>query len=230
MVLRDAASSRLRQRRREPRPGQPDSRRSGRQLADHAGGARAALQQLAREELSPPGSPRRVWDGEIDYAAALAIMGAAGYSGWVSIESYFGDRSRSANAEPRLFEADSPRRPPDATAKKGRPREPDRFLSQPGCDGGSALHHPRGIARRAGGSCRPKGLILPAALAECDFILVPDQPVRAEQLAAAPKLKMIQHQGVGYERIDLQPAAQQNSTCASRQKAPRLASPSTRSC
>ncbi len=39
-------------------------------------------------------------------------------------------------------------------------------------------------------------------LAECDFVLVPDQPIRAEQLAAAPRLKMIQHQGVGYERID----------------------------
>ena len=40
-------------------------------------------------------------------------------------------------------------------------------------------------------------------LADCDFILVPDQPVREEHLAAAPRLKMIQHQGVGYERIDL---------------------------
>jgi phosphoglycerate dehydrogenase-like enzyme len=40
-------------------------------------------------------------------------------------------------------------------------------------------------------------------LAECDFILVPDQPIRAEHLAAAPRLKMIQHQGVGYERIDV---------------------------
>jgi phosphoglycerate dehydrogenase-like enzyme len=40
-------------------------------------------------------------------------------------------------------------------------------------------------------------------LAECDFILIPDQPVGKEHLAAASKLKMIQHQGVGYERIDL---------------------------
>src|SRR5262245_56644227 len=40
-------------------------------------------------------------------------------------------------------------------------------------------------------------------LAECDFVLIPDQPVRAEHVAAAPRLKMIQHQGVGYERIDL---------------------------
>src|SRR5436190_5103210 len=39
-------------------------------------------------------------------------------------------------------------------------------------------------------------------LAECDFVLIPDQPIRSEQLAAAPRLKMIQHQGVGYERID----------------------------
>ena len=40
-------------------------------------------------------------------------------------------------------------------------------------------------------------------LAECDFMLVPDQPIRAEHLAAAPRLRMIQHQGVGYERIDV---------------------------
>lgn len=40
-------------------------------------------------------------------------------------------------------------------------------------------------------------------LAECDFILIPDQPVGKEHFASAPKLKMIQHQGVGYERIDL---------------------------
>lgn len=40
-------------------------------------------------------------------------------------------------------------------------------------------------------------------LAECDFILLPDQPVRPEHLAVAPRLQMIQHQGVGYERIDV---------------------------
>jgi phosphoglycerate dehydrogenase-like enzyme len=40
-------------------------------------------------------------------------------------------------------------------------------------------------------------------LADCDFVLVPDQPVRDEHLAAAPRLLMIQHQGVGYDRIDL---------------------------
>jgi phosphoglycerate dehydrogenase-like enzyme len=40
-------------------------------------------------------------------------------------------------------------------------------------------------------------------LAECQFILVPDQPVRTEHLEAAPRLLTIQHQGVGYERIEL---------------------------
>jgi phosphoglycerate dehydrogenase-like enzyme len=40
-------------------------------------------------------------------------------------------------------------------------------------------------------------------LAACDFILVADHPVTAAHIAAAPRLKMIQHQGVGYERIDL---------------------------
>jgi phosphoglycerate dehydrogenase-like enzyme len=41
-------------------------------------------------------------------------------------------------------------------------------------------------------------------LAACDFILVADRAVTAENIKAAPKLRMIQHQGVGYERIDLE--------------------------
>jgi phosphoglycerate dehydrogenase-like enzyme len=41
-------------------------------------------------------------------------------------------------------------------------------------------------------------------LRECDFILVADHAVTAEHLALAPRLRMIQHQGVGYERIDLE--------------------------
>lgn len=44
---------------------------------------------------------------------------------------------------------------------------------------------------------------LSAGLAGCDFILVADHPITAEHLAAAPGLRMIQHQGVGYERIDV---------------------------
>jgi phosphoglycerate dehydrogenase-like enzyme len=40
-------------------------------------------------------------------------------------------------------------------------------------------------------------------LASCDFILVADQAILAEHISAAPRLRMIQHQGVGYERIDL---------------------------
>lgn len=40
-------------------------------------------------------------------------------------------------------------------------------------------------------------------LAACDFILVADRAVTAADLAAAPRLRMIQHQGVGYDRIDL---------------------------
>jgi phosphoglycerate dehydrogenase-like enzyme len=44
---------------------------------------------------------------------------------------------------------------------------------------------------------------LHAGLASCDFILVADQAILAEHIAAAPRLRMIQHQGVGYERIDL---------------------------
>jgi phosphoglycerate dehydrogenase-like enzyme len=43
-----------------------------------------------------------------------------------------------------------------------------------------------------------------AGLRECDFILVADHAVTAEHIAAARGLRMIQHQGVGYERIDLE--------------------------
>ena len=37
------------------------------------------------------GRPVPVWDGDIDYHWALAIMHGVGYEGWVSIESYWGD-------------------------------------------------------------------------------------------------------------------------------------------
>jgi sugar phosphate isomerase/epimerase len=32
-----------------------------------------------------------LWDGDIDYNRAFAIMKESGYKGWVAIESYFGD-------------------------------------------------------------------------------------------------------------------------------------------
>lgn len=38
---------------------------------------------------------------------------------------------------------------------------------------------------------------------EVDFFLVADAAITEEHIAAAPKLKLIQHQGVGYEKIDL---------------------------
>jgi phosphoglycerate dehydrogenase-like enzyme len=40
-------------------------------------------------------------------------------------------------------------------------------------------------------------------LAGCDFILVADRAITMADLCAAPGLRMIQHQGVGYEKIDL---------------------------
>lgn len=49
----------------------------------------------------------------------------------------------------------------------------------------------------------PRGPDISRELAECDFLLIPGQPLFAEHLAAAPRLLMVQHQGVGYERIDL---------------------------
>ncbi|MEQ1824458.1 MAG: 2-hydroxyacid dehydrogenase [Pirellula sp.] len=41
------------------------------------------------------------------------------------------------------------------------------------------------------------------ALAIADFIVVANDPITKNHLALAPNLKMIQHQGVGYEKIDL---------------------------
>jgi len=58
--------------------------------------------ESALAQLAPPANnwhvknyrgtqPAPLWDGDIDYARAVGIMQAANYSGWVSIESYFGD-------------------------------------------------------------------------------------------------------------------------------------------
>jgi len=43
-----------------------------------------------------------------------------------------------------------------------------------------------------------------AQIRDVDFMIVADWGITAEELAAAPKLRMIQHQGVGHERIDKQ--------------------------
>jgi D-3-phosphoglycerate dehydrogenase len=43
-----------------------------------------------------------------------------------------------------------------------------------------------------------------AQIRDVDFMIVADWAITAEELAAAPKLRMIQHQGVGHERIDKQ--------------------------
>lgn len=40
-------------------------------------------------------------------------------------------------------------------------------------------------------------------LAQADFIVIANDAIDAEHLQRAPRLKMIQHQGVGYEKIDL---------------------------
>jgi len=41
-----------------------------------------------------------------------------------------------------------------------------------------------------------------AQLRDADFVIVADWAITAEELDAAPKLRMVQHQGVGHERID----------------------------
>jgi phosphoglycerate dehydrogenase-like enzyme len=65
-------------------------------------------------------------------------------------------------------------------------------------------------------SCLPDGLELRVrrpeeppeeAVREAEFILVATTRITAELLAAAPRLKLIQHQGVGYNNIDVAAAA-----------------------
>ena len=65
-------------------------------------------------------------------------------------------------------------------------------------------------------SCLPDGFTLcargadeaPSAIVgEADFILVATTPLTAEVIAAAPRLKLIQHQGVGYDNVDVLAAA-----------------------
>src|SRR5512143_1991782 len=43
-----------------------------------------------------------------------------------------------------------------------------------------------------------------AQIRDVDFMIVADWAITAEDLAAAPTLRMIHHQGVGHERIDKQ--------------------------
>jgi sugar phosphate isomerase/epimerase len=65
--------------------------------SDRAADWQAALRMMAPHANNwhvknyRSGKPSAVWDGEIDYGQAFQIMHAAGYAGWVSIESYFAD-------------------------------------------------------------------------------------------------------------------------------------------
>jgi phosphoglycerate dehydrogenase-like enzyme len=65
-------------------------------------------------------------------------------------------------------------------------------------------------------SCLPDGFTLhvrgadesPAAVVgEADFILVATTPITPDIFATAPRLKLIQHQGVGYDNVDVEAAA-----------------------
>ena len=44
-----------------------------------------------------------------------------------------------------------------------------------------------------------------AQLRDVDFLIVADWPITEETLSVAPKLRMVQHQGVGHEKIDKAP-------------------------
>ncbi|MEP7359005.1 MAG: 2-hydroxyacid dehydrogenase [Anaerolineales bacterium] len=48
---------------------------------------------------------------------------------------------------------------------------------------------------------------VPDALREMDFVLVATTPLPAAALAGAPRLRLIQHQGVGYDKTDVAAAA-----------------------
>ena len=65
-------------------------------------------------------------------------------------------------------------------------------------------------------ACLPPGLTLhvrgahetvEAALAGADFVLVATTPLPAAAIAGAPRLRLIQHQGVGYDKTDVAAAA-----------------------
>jgi phosphoglycerate dehydrogenase-like enzyme len=65
--------------------------------------------------------------------------------------------------------------------------------------------------------CLPDGLTLHVrgadespveAVREADFVLVATTPVTAEVIQAAPRLKLIQHQGVGYDNVDVAAATE----------------------
>jgi phosphoglycerate dehydrogenase-like enzyme len=48
---------------------------------------------------------------------------------------------------------------------------------------------------------------VPDALRDADFVLVATTPLTAATLASAPRLRLIQHQGVGYDKTDVAAAA-----------------------
>ena len=98
-------------------------------------------------------------------------------TGWVSIESYFGDvldlQARSLTYLKQLVATEwwqSPKR-------KDQPRELHRLLFESRRNGGGARDHPRGIAVWLA-TAAGEGRTMQRQLAECDFILIPDQPIR----------------------------------------------------
>jgi phosphoglycerate dehydrogenase-like enzyme len=58
---------------------------------------------------------------------------------------------------------------------------------------------PQGLALRVRGEREP----VEAALADADFVLVATTLLPAAAIAAAPRLRLIQHQGVGYDKTDV---------------------------
>ena len=54
---------------------------------------------------------------------------------------------------------------------------------------------------------RPTTQSVAEAMVDADFVLVATTPIEAEAIAAARRLRLIQHQGVGYDRTDVLAAA-----------------------
>jgi phosphoglycerate dehydrogenase-like enzyme len=63
---------------------------------------------------------------------------------------------------------------------------------------------------------RPRGQPVGEAIADADFVLVATTPIPADAIASARRLRLIQHQGVGYDQTDVAAAARRGipvATC-----------------
>jgi hypothetical protein len=89
-----------------------------------------------------------------------------------------------------------------AEAKCKCPSSEKNDINEEGYSLASCLHGGRSEGYGANHCLQAAG----RALKEADFALVATHPMNAALIQSAPKLRMIQHQGVGYERTDVEAA------------------------